>query len=106
MRSLSPTKPIRPGDLKHVRPNHPPPPRRRGPRRPLGRPFIASAEAAAPLLLRCSLDSPPSHPRNIDLRDFLGRIERASGGAMQTRLFESGSLYPDPHVVKALLSRP
>ena len=70
---------------------------------PLAAPFIANAQAATPLLLRCSLDSPPSHPRNIDLRDFLSRIEHASGGAVQTRLFESGSLYPDLHVVKALV---
>ena len=40
-------------------------------RRALAAPFIARAGAATPLLLRCSLDSPPSHPRNISLCDFL-----------------------------------
>lgn len=70
---------------------------------PLARPFLSRADAAAPLLLRASVDTAPSHPRNIALRDFLGKVEKASGGAVQTRLFESGALFPDLHVVKALV---
>jgi len=70
---------------------------------PLAAPFIARAEAAAPLLLRCSVDTAPSHPRNISLRDLLAKIEHASDGRITTRLFESGALFPDLHVVKALV---
>jgi TRAP-type C4-dicarboxylate transport system substrate-binding protein len=69
----------------------------------LAAPFIRHAEAAAPLELRCSLDTAPSHPRNVAWRDFLGKIEAASNGAIKTRLFESGALFPDLQVVKALV---
>ncbi|MDE2007126.1 MAG: TRAP transporter substrate-binding protein DctP [Rhodospirillales bacterium] len=69
----------------------------------LAAPFIANAEAAAPLLLRCSLDTEPSHPRNVAFRDYLAKLEKASGGKIQTKLFESGALFPDLHVVKALV---
>ena len=70
---------------------------------PLAAPFVSRAEAAAPLLLRCSLESDPTHPRNIALRGLLAEIEKASGGRVKTRLFESGVLYPDLHVVKAVV---
>jgi TRAP-type C4-dicarboxylate transport system substrate-binding protein len=66
-------------------------------------PFIRRAGAAEPLVLRCSLDTVPSHPRNVAFRDYLGRVEQASGGRIRTRLFESGSLFPDLQVVKALV---
>lgn len=69
----------------------------------LATPFISRAEAAAPVELRCSLDTAPSHPRNVAFRDFLGKIEAASGGKIKTKLFESGALFPDLHVVKALV---
>ena len=70
---------------------------------PLAAPFIGRAEAAAPLLLRCSLDTEPSHPRNVAFRDFLAKLEKASDGRIKTRLFQSGALFPDLHVVKALV---
>jgi C4-dicarboxylate-binding protein DctP len=69
----------------------------------LAAPFISRAEAAAPLELRCSLDTEPSHPRNVAFRDFLAKIEKASDGKIQTKLFQSGALFPDLHVVKALV---
>ena len=69
----------------------------------LATPFIGRAEAAAPIELRCSLDTAPSHPRNVAWRDFLGKIEAASDGQITTRLFESGALFPDLQVVKALV---
>jgi len=69
----------------------------------LAAPFIGRADAATPIELRCSLDTAPSHPRNVALRDFLGKIEAASQGAIKTRLFESGALFPDLQVVKALV---
>lgn len=81
-------------------------------RRALGRAAVATAagfavlrhaRGDAPLELRCSLDTAPSHPRNVAIRDFLAKIETASGGQVKTKLFESGSLFPDLHVVKALV---
>jgi len=66
-------------------------------------PFVRRAAAAEPLLMRCSLDTAPSHPRNVAFRDFLAKIEKVSEGQIKTKLFESGSLFPDLHVVKALV---
>src|SRR3979490_3144769 len=62
-----------------------------------------AAAADAPLVLRCSLETAPSHPRNAIIRDYLGRIENAAGGKIKTQLFESGQLFPDLQVGKALL---
>src|SRR5580692_10985011 len=81
-------------------------------RRALGRASIATlgsfailrhARGEAPLELRCSLDTAPSHPRNVAFRDYLGKLEQASGGQVKTRLFESGALFPDLQVLKALV---
>jgi len=69
----------------------------------LAAPFIRRAGAAAPIVLRCSLDTAPSHPRNVAYRDFLAKIEAASDGQVKTTLFESGALFPDLQVVKALV---
>jgi C4-dicarboxylate-binding protein DctP len=55
------------------------------------------------LILRCSLETPPSHARNAVIRDYLGRIEAAAGGRIKTQLLESGQLVPDLQIVKALL---
>jgi TRAP-type transport system periplasmic protein len=56
-----------------------------------------------PLLLRCSLETVPSHTRNATIRDYLGKIEAASAGKIKIQLFESGQLFPDLQVGKALL---
>jgi C4-dicarboxylate-binding protein DctP len=56
-----------------------------------------------PLLLRCSLETVPTHTRNASIRDYLARVEQASGGKIKTQLFESGQLFPDIQVGKALL---
>ena len=61
------------------------------------------AAAYVPLLLRCSLETPPSHTRNAIIRDYLRKIESAAGGQINTLLFESGQLFPDLQVGKALL---
>jgi TRAP-type C4-dicarboxylate transport system substrate-binding protein len=61
------------------------------------------ASATEPLLLRCSLETAPSHKRNAVIRDYFANIESASGGKIKTRLFESGQLFPDLQVGKALL---
>jgi TRAP-type C4-dicarboxylate transport system substrate-binding protein len=65
--------------------------------------ILRHARGDAPLELRCSLDTAPSHPRNVAFRDFLGKFEDASGGQVKTRLFESGALFPDLQVLKALV---
>ena len=65
--------------------------------------LIRSAQADEPLRLRCSLDTAPSHLRNVSIRDYLGKVEAASGGKIKTEMFESGQLYPDLEVGKALI---
>src|SRR5216683_747710 len=68
-------------------------------------PAVSRGAAAAdePLTLRCSLETAPSHTRNAIIRDYLGKIESAAGGQINTQLFESGQLFPDLQVGKALL---
>jgi TRAP-type C4-dicarboxylate transport system substrate-binding protein len=66
-------------------------------------PAIRGAGADEPLLLRCSLETAPAHTRNAVVRDFLAGVEKASGGRIRTQLFESGQLFPDLQVGKALL---
>jgi len=61
------------------------------------------ALADEPLLLRCSLETVPSHARNASIRDYLTRVEQATGGKIKAQLFESGQLFPDLQVGKALL---
>jgi TRAP-type C4-dicarboxylate transport system substrate-binding protein len=65
--------------------------------------ILRHARGDAPFQLRCSLDTAPSHPRNVAFREFLAKIENASGGQIKTKLFESGALFPDLHVVNALV---
>ena len=62
-----------------------------------------SAAADEPLLLRCSLETAPSHRRNAAIRDYFAKIEAAAPGRIKTQLFESGQLFPDLQVGKALL---
>lgn len=65
--------------------------------------ILRHARGDAPLELRCSLDTAPSHPRNVAFHDYLGKLEQASGGQIKTKLFESGALFPDLQVLKALV---
>ena len=63
-----------------------------------------SARAAGePLRLRCSLDTAPSHGRNISITDYLKKLEEASGGQIKGEVFPSGQLFPDLDVGKALI---
>ena len=64
---------------------------------------ILRAQGDEPLRLRCSLDTAPSHLRNVGIADFLAKLETASGGRIKTELFQSGQLFPDLHVTKALV---
>ncbi len=71
----------------------------------LSAPYLASraSRAEAPLQLRCSLDTAPSHGRNVSFADFLKKFEAASEGRVKTELFSSGQLFPDLEVGKALI---
>jgi C4-dicarboxylate-binding protein DctP len=63
----------------------------------------AVLRAAEPIKIRCSLDTAPSHPRNQAMLDFLPKLEKASNGEIKTELFQSGQLFADLNVSKALL---
>jgi len=67
--------------------------------------FLSTITRAAdePLLLRCSLDTAPSHGRNLAFQDFLAKLEAQSNGRIKTKLYESGQLFPDLQVGKAML---
>ena len=69
----------------------------------LSEPWVRRALAADPVRLRCSLDTAPSHVRNLSVADYFGKIEAASGGRIKTELFHSGQLFADRDVAKALL---
>ena len=56
-----------------------------------------------PLRLRCSLDTAPSHGRNVSITDYLKKLEDASGGEIKGEVFPSGQLFPDLDVGKALI---
>src|ERR1700751_2323122 len=66
-------------------------------------PALIPARADEPMRLRLSLDTAPSHLRNVSMKDYLGKVEAASGGKIKTEIFESGQLYPDLEVGKALI---
>jgi C4-dicarboxylate-binding protein DctP len=81
-------------------------------RRALGRTSLATlgsfailrhARGDAPLKIRCSLDTAPSHVRNVSIVDYLGKLEKASGGQITSEVFHSGQLFADLNVAKALL---
>jgi TRAP-type transport system periplasmic protein len=81
-------------------------------RRELGRSTVAivgtfgvlrHARGDEALKIRCSLDTAPSHVRNVSIVDFLKKLETATGGRVTSEVFHSGQLYPDLNVAKALL---
>lgn len=63
----------------------------------------AVLRAAEPIKIRCSLDTAPSHPRNIGIVDYLEKLTKASNGEIVGEVFHSGQLFPDLQVSKALL---
>ncbi len=68
----------------------------------LAAPFIRTAHAA-PIEMRVSVDTVPTHARTIVIADFLKKLEAASQGAIVTRLFDSGQLFADHDVIKGLI---
>jgi TRAP-type C4-dicarboxylate transport system substrate-binding protein len=68
----------------------------------LAAPFIRTAHAD-PIRMRVSVDTSPSHGRTLSLADFLKKLEAASQGAIAPQLFDSGQLFADRDVIKALV---
>ena len=68
----------------------------------LAAPFIRTARAD-PIRMRVSLDTSPSHGRTLAIADFLKKLEAASQGEIAPRLFDSGQLFPDRDVIRALV---
>jgi len=68
----------------------------------LGAPFVRSARAD-PFRMRVSVDTSPSHGRTVSIADFLGKLEAATQGQLAPRLFDSGQLFADRDVIKALV---
>ena len=68
----------------------------------LAAPFIRTARAQ-PIQMRVSVDTSPSHGRTLSIADFLKKLEAASQGEIAPKLFDSGQLFPDRDVIKALV---
>jgi len=60
--------------------------------------------AAQPTELRLSVETPPSHARNLAAQRWVDAIERLSNGELVVRMFPSGQLYDSAGAVKALAS--
>jgi TRAP-type C4-dicarboxylate transport system substrate-binding protein len=69
----------------------------------LALPAIRPARADDPIRLRCSLDTAPTHGRNVAIGDYLRKLHAASDGRLKPELFASGQLFADLNVTKALL---
>ncbi len=65
-------------------------------------PFIRTTRADT-IKLRVSLDTSPSHGRTLSIADFLKKLAAASQGQIAPRLFDSGQLFPDRDVIKAMV---
>jgi TRAP-type C4-dicarboxylate transport system substrate-binding protein len=65
--------------------------------------ILRHARGEAAVHLRCSLDTAPSHIRNVSMVDYLGKVEKATGGQVTGEVFHSGQLFADLNVAKALL---
>ena len=65
-------------------------------------PFVRSARAD-PIRMRVSVDTAPSHGRTVSIADFLKKLEAASQGEIAPQLFDSGRLFSDRDVIKALV---
>jgi TRAP-type C4-dicarboxylate transport system substrate-binding protein len=65
--------------------------------------ILRHARGEDALKIRCSLDTAPSHVRNVSVMDYLKKVEEATGGKVTSEVFHSGQLYADLNVAKALL---
>jgi TRAP-type transport system periplasmic protein len=70
----------------------------------LAAPYLSRTTFAQDVIkLRCSLDTAPSHPRNQAIVDYLDKLDQASNGRIKSELFQSGQLFADLNVTKALI---
>jgi TRAP-type transport system periplasmic protein len=65
--------------------------------------ILRYARGEEPIKLRCSLDTAPSHVRNVSVVDYLKKVQDATGGKIVGEVFHSGQLYADLNVGRALL---
>lgn len=65
---------------------------------------LADSVPAQPIELRLSVETPPSHARNLAAARWAEAIERLSDGRLSVRIFPSGQLYDSPGAAKALAS--
>lgn len=65
--------------------------------------ILRHARGEEALKLRCSLDTGPSHIRNVSMVDYLKQVEQATGGKIAPEVFHAGQLFADLNVGKALL---
>lgn len=65
--------------------------------------ILRHARGEEALRLRCSLDTAPSHIRNVSVVDYLKKVEAATGGKIVGEVFSSGQLFADLNVGKALI---
>jgi C4-dicarboxylate-binding protein DctP len=63
---------------------------------------LISGSALAETKFKISVDTGPNHVRNITLRTFLERLDKATNGELVGELFESGQLYPARDEPKAV----
>jgi TRAP-type transport system periplasmic protein len=68
----------------------------------LATPFIRTARAD-PITLRVSLDTAPGHGRTQSIANFLDKLQAASQGEVAPQLFDSGRLFADGDVIRALV---
>jgi TRAP-type transport system periplasmic protein len=66
--------------------------------------LLAQVACTQPVELRLSVETPPSHARNLASERWAEAIERLSNGTITVRVFPSGQLYDSPGAVKALAS--
>jgi TRAP-type transport system periplasmic protein len=66
--------------------------------------FVVTTQAYADdsVTLRISLDTAPSHVRNVAIADYVKRLEDATGGRIKAQIFASAQLFGDRDVAKAL----
>ncbi len=65
---------------------------------------VGSAEPNEPIELRLSVETPPSHARNLSAQRWADAIERLTDGEVVVRTFPSGQLYDSAGAIKALAS--
>ena len=66
--------------------------------------FVGLNASAEPIELRLSIETPPTHARNLAAERWAEAIEELSDGTLAVRVFPSGQLYGSAGAIKALAS--